>query len=112
MRSLFSLGAAAATLACASTANATRVNVYVFDMDFSINMPPGDIVDAVINVGDEVFWVPLDDFHTTTACVGQADYCDSGTISIFDVFSYVFTIPAVYYYYCISHCQDNSDGTA
>src|SRR5262245_8592060 len=113
MRPLWCIGtAAAASLALASQANATRVNVYVFDFDFSINQPLGPIEDAVVSVGDEVFWIPLDDFHTTTACVGQAEFWDSGIMSLFDVYSHIFTTPGTYNYYCIPHGQDNGDGTA
>lgn len=103
----------AAVLAAPAAAQPARVTIYAFDFDFSIHRPgEGPIEDAVINVGDVVVWVPLDEMHSTVACVGQAELWESPILPLTDTFEYQFTIPGVYTYYCGPHGQDNGDGTA
>ena len=108
--------ALAATLAAALAAPAAaqpRVNVYVFDFDFSINQPgQGPIEDAVVNIGDIVVWIPLDEFHNTVACTGQAEFWDSPILDLTDTFEWQFNTPGTYVYYCAPHGQDNGNGTA
>jgi plastocyanin len=108
------LAAALTTLTLfAAPAQAERITVYIFDFDFSTNVPgQGPIEDAVINVGDIVRWVALDDFHDTIAAVGQDEFWQSEFMQAGDTFEYVFTIPGIYNYYCSPHGFDNGDGTA
>lgn len=89
-----------------------RVTVYIYDFAFSTNEPPGPIEAAVINPGDSILWVLLDDFHDTVACIGQDEYWESPIMSRNETFEYQFTIPGVYNYFCSPHGFDNGDGTA
>lgn len=97
---------------CAGTARADRIYVNIFDFDFSVNQPGEPVVDPVINVGDVVVWVVIDEFHTTHACAGQAEYWESPTLFLNDSWDHTFTTPGVYNYYCDPHGHDNGDGTA
>lgn len=107
------LPAIAALALSAAPAHAERVTVYIYDFDFSINIPgQGPVEDAVINVGDIVRWVALDDFHDTVAAVGQDEFWQSDFMQAGDTFEYFFTIPGIYNYYCSPHGFDNGDGTA
>ncbi len=102
-----------AALASPALAQPRLVTVYAFDFDFSINRPgEGPIQQAVINPGDRVQWVMLHDFHNTVACVGQAEFWESPIMQMGEVFSWDFTTPGVYTYYCSPHGSDNGDGTA
>lgn len=102
-----------AAVATPALAQPRLVTVYAFDFDFSINRPgEGPIEQAVINPGDRVQWVMLHDFHNTVACVGQAEFWESPIMQMGEVFSWDFTTPGVYTYYCSPHGSDNGDGTA
>lgn len=108
-----SAAAVLAAVAAVPAAGQPRVNVYVFDFDFSVNLPgAGPVEDAVVNVGDIVVWIPLDEFHNTVACVGQAEFWESPILDLTDTFEWQFTTPGTYVYYCAPHGQDNGDGTA
>src|SRR5688572_27687519 len=88
-------------LAAAAAPAQPRVNVYVFDFDFSINPPgSGPVEDAVINAGDIVVWIPLDELHNTVACVGQAEFWESPILELTDTFEWQFNVPGTYVYYC------------
>ncbi|MDX2146377.1 MAG: plastocyanin/azurin family copper-binding protein [Planctomycetota bacterium] len=104
--------ASALSVSLATPALADRVTVYAFDFEYSINLPGEPIVDAVVNPGDIVTWVFLDDFHNTVSVPGQAEFWDSPIVQSGEIFEYQFTIPGVYWYYCTPHGQDNGDGTA
>jgi plastocyanin len=95
-----------------ASAQPARVTVYAFDFDFSVNLPGAPVQDAVINVGDIIQWVPLDDFHNTVAAEGQAEFWASEILGMADTFEWVFDTPGVFHYYCQPHGQDNGDGTA
>jgi plastocyanin len=102
----------AAILGAAAYAQPQQVRVYIYDFAFSINPPGEPVVPAVCHVGDRVIWTPVDDFHDTVACVGQAEYWESPIMRSFEAFDWTFTIPGVYTYYCSPHGSDNGDGTA
>jgi len=113
MRYPLSLCVAAAILGLPALAGAqpARVNVYTYDFEFSINPPGQPIVNPVINVGDLIVWIIVDDFHNTVAAAGQAEFWDTPIMFAGDSFEYVFTIPGTYNYYCLPHGSDNGDGT-
>lgn len=101
-----------AGMGIASHATAAVVVVYVFEFDFSTNLPGDPITDPTINVGDTVRWSWLDDHHTTTAALHQADYWRSDLFDTGDSFEYTFVTPGVFWYYCEPHGFDKGDGTA
>ncbi|MBX3407133.1 MAG: multicopper oxidase domain-containing protein [Phycisphaeraceae bacterium] len=88
------------------------VVVYVFNLEFSINQPPGPVVDAVINVGDTVRWVHVQGNHTTTAVAGTPEQWDAPITSSNPVFEHTFTHAGTWWYYCRPHGFDNGDQTA
>jgi hypothetical protein len=107
------LAAASFALAlwAAPALGSATVDVYVFDFDYSLNLPPGPIADPVIYAGDTIRWVWLEDFHNVVACAGQAEFWESDVFAAGDTFVYQFTIPGVYQYYCSPHGQDLGNGT-
>jgi plastocyanin len=56
--------------------------------------------ETVINVGDSVRWVWRSGFHTTTS---SDNLWDAEISSVQRTFTYTFTQPGVYEYYCIPH---------
>jgi len=87
--------------------------VYVYDFEFSIFRPDrGPVTDAVINPGDTVFWVWLNDFHNVVSLIGSLEEFESPVFEAGDSFEHRFTQPGVYTYYCQPHGIDNGDGTA
>lgn len=108
----FPILAALAVLLLTTPARADRVYVYAFDFDFSTQLPGEPIADPIIQVGDVVTWVALDENHSTVACVGLAEFWESPILMAEDTFDWVFTVPGVYNYYCGPHGFDNGDGTA
>lgn len=96
----------------ATHATADTIPVYVFDFDFSSSLPTEPITDPTINVGDTIRWIWLEDHHTSTACLHQAEFWRSDLFDTGDTFEHTFTIPGVYWYYCEPHGFDKGDGTA
>ncbi|MBX3355274.1 MAG: DNRLRE domain-containing protein [Phycisphaeraceae bacterium] len=94
------------------SAAAATVDVYVYNLEFSINPPGGPVVDPVIAVGDTVRWVHLQGNHTTTSVVGSVEVWNAPISSSSPTFSHTFTHAGVFHYYCIPHGFDNGDGTA
>ncbi len=87
--------------------------VYVYDFDFSTLLPTeGEVTDAVINVGDTINWVWLNDFHNVASVIGSEEEFLSDIFETGDSFQYRFTVPGVHTYYCQPHASDNGDGTA
>jgi hypothetical protein len=100
-------------LAAAGVARADIVVVYVFAHDFSVNAPPGPVIDPTINVGDTVRWVFLDSGHSTTSVSGIPEQWDSGFVGIVgEVYERTFTHAGVWWYYCFPHGHDLGNGTA
>lgn len=95
-----------------SPARSETVVVYVFEFDFSTNLPGETITDPTIKVGDTIRWSWLDDHHTTTAALHQSDYWQSDLFDTGDSFEHTFLTPGVFWYYCEPHGFDNGDGTA
>ncbi|HYD01450.1 MAG TPA: hypothetical protein VEB22_09510, partial [Phycisphaerales bacterium] len=105
----------AALCLAAAAAYADTVTVYVFNREFSQNMPGGPQPlphDPVIQVGDTVHWVVTDGFHTVTSCANQTQSFDSDFIMPGDTFDHTFTQPGTFGYYCVFHGFDNGNGTA
>lgn len=101
------------TLAAAASAHAEIFTVYVFNYDFSINTPGGEIVDVTINLGDTVRWNFLDSGHSTTSVGGNPEYWNSGYVGVVGTtFDHTFTNTGVFWYYCYPHGFDVGDGTA
>ena len=104
--------AAAAILAMSPMAHAATVDVYVYNLEFSINPPGEPIVDAVITVGDTVRWVHVQGNHTTTSVAGSIEVWNSPISASNPQFSHTFTNVGTFWYYCIPHGVDLGDGTA
>lgn len=100
-------------LACALPAQAgNTVDVYVYNTDFSTNLPGQPIQQAVISVGDSVRWVWLQGNHTTTSVAGIPEQWDELITSSNQFYTHTFTHEGVFWYYCAPHGADNGDGTA
>jgi spore coat protein A len=95
-----------------SGVRAATIDVYVYNTEFSINLPGQPIADAVVNVGDTVRWVWIQGNHTTTSVAGSTEVWDAPINSSSQTFSRIFNTSGVYWYYCIPHGLDNGDGTA
>jgi spore coat protein A len=91
---------------------AAIVNVYVFNVDFSINLPSGPVVAATITQGDSIRWVLVQGGHTTTSVVGSTEQWNQPIDSENPEFVRQFNAVGVFTYYCIPHGSDNGDGTA
>lgn len=89
---------------------AATVTVYVYNNEFSINQPPGPVVDAVIYVGDVIRWQHVQGNHTTTSVPNSTEQWDSPISNSNQVFEYQFNTPGVYWYYCIPHGDPTPDG--
>jgi hypothetical protein len=94
------------------SARAVIVPVYVFTDDYSINQPPGPIVDPVINLGDTIEWRWLADKHSATSVAGSPEVFNSGVLSAGFTFQHTFTHLGTFWYYCLVHGVDNGNGTA
>lgn len=92
--------------------HADVIEVYVYNTEFSINMPGEPIVPAVITQGDTIRWVHLQGGHTTTAVASSPEQWDEIIDSANPVFERQFTTVGVFWYYCIPHGTDNGDGTS
>jgi len=87
--------------------------VYVFDFEYSINLPPGAIADAVVGAGDTVQWQWVGNFaHSVKSVAGSSEVFASAVGSAVSPFSHTFNTPGVYEYYCTVHGFDNGNGTA
>src|SRR5262245_57473735 len=89
------------------------VIVHLFDNDYSINPPPGPIVDPTITVGDTIRWVWEDsnlDQHSTTSAAGQAESWGSPLILPPFEFDHTFTNVGKFNYYCLLHGADLGGG--
>lgn len=85
--------------------------VYVFDFDFSINLPGEPVEDAVILPGQTIRWVWLADFHDVRSLTGSPEEFASDLFNAGDEFVYTFNNPGVYSYFCSPHGFDNGDGS-
>ena len=106
--------AAAALCITAATALAETITVYVFNFEYSQNMPGGPQPlpqDPVIQVGDTVHWVVTSGFHTVTSCSGMDEEFEDDFMMSGDTFNHTFTHAGTFGYYCAFHGFDNGDGT-
>jgi spore coat protein A len=88
------------------------VDVYVYNNEFSINLPGNPIVPATIVEGDTIRWVWVQGGHTTTAVIGSPEQWDMPINSSNTSYVRQFNSQGVFTYYCIPHGNDNGDGTA
>lgn len=85
---------------------AAITQVYVFDSEYSVNAPPGPIVDAVVSAGDTIDWTWSQAFtsHTVTNIPGSSETYDSGFLNPpSGAFSHTFNTPGVHTYFCQIH---------
>ncbi|MEP6793367.1 MAG: DNRLRE domain-containing protein, partial [Saprospiraceae bacterium] len=99
-------------LSLTCTVKATVINIYVYNTEFSINMPGGQVVQAVITQGDSIRWLWVQGGHTTTAVVGSPEQWNQPINSNNTTYTRQFNNVGVFWYYCIPHGSDNGDGTA
>ena len=106
------MGAGAFVLA--PSAFGETIVVFVYDMEFSTNMPGDPIVDPVIQVGDTIQWQFISPMmpHTTTSVAGIPEAWNSGVKFQNDTFEHTFTNVGTWEYYCALHGFDNGNGTA
>ena len=86
------LGTLSWTLTC-SPLTAALTNVYIYPQKY---MPSA----VAINVNDEVKWTWLSDYHSTTS---NNALWDSGEYNTGHYFTYTFTSPGTFPYYCTYH---------
>jgi plastocyanin len=86
--------------------------VRVFNFDYSAAPAGEPALDPTIDVGDTVLWQWTGGFHNVLAVTGSAEPFNSGAPGVGLTYSYTFTIPGIYTYYCTVHGSDNGDGTA
>ena len=89
-------------LVCASAANATTTTVNVSDTSGDLIFDPSSVT---IQVGDTVQWVWKASVHSSTSGTpGSADgLWDSGILNIGDTFSFTFSTPGSFSYFCTPH---------
>jgi plastocyanin len=62
-----------------------------------------DPKEIVVSVGTKVTWTNADDVPHTATAKGEDSAFDSGAIDTDEKFSFIFTKPGVYAYYCKVH---------
>jgi len=87
------------------------VTVYVFDNDFSINLPGNPIVDAKINLNDTIRWQWVSGNHSAQSAAGQLESWNSGVTNQKGfTYDHTFTHQGAFNYYCKLHGADAGGG--
>src|SRR5689334_7630460 len=85
----------------AGPSRADLITVYVFDYDFSINLPGQPVEDAIVQPGDTVRWLFLDSGHSTTSVPNIPEMWSSGYVGVVGtIYDHTFTTPGTWWYYC------------